>query len=284
LPTNLGKTYVDDTVKQMSRGFTQEQLSKPEFVKEMVTQLSPQEAFNLRHAVKNTMDAWVEGKQMPEFRQYAILQDALNGYIGEVAPAVRAAQKLYAESAQRAKFTGVLPVNKYGTPSIGRLGFLGAAGGMSAWAHSPLAGIMSLATTSPVVNAGARALTTGGLNLAEGVAKQSGNIIRQMSQSAKSRIQQPPTEPSTYTQPRISPQSASAEPMGQMPKLSPVDLVIRNAYQALQDGDNQKASDFAYKVLQMQPGNKDAIRLLDRLSQKGNYGYKVETVVKREKR
>lgn len=184
MPTNLGKTYVEDTVKQMSRGFSEKELSRPEIVGELVKQLTPQEAFNLRHAVKNTMDSWTAGKQMPEFRQYTILKESLNNYLGEIAPAVRAAQTVFADAAQRAKLTSLLPLTKYGQPSIGRMGFAGAALGGAAVTH-PLSLITTALSTMPVLHAGARATATAGLNALEKSAPQAANMMRALLGASK---------------------------------------------------------------------------------------------------
>jgi len=189
LPSNLGKDYVESTLKTFREIGTPEQLAKPDFVKEVVTTLTPQEAHTMREAVNNVLTEWVAGKNGPEYRRYTILKEALDDYMGKVSPLIRKAQAAYADSAQRSKFLSLFPKTKYGEPSLGRLGFTGMiAGGAGLSGEGDLgdrAGRVAsvLALTSPISNTAVRV----GANLARRVAPRGLSEILRNSRDRKEK-------------------------------------------------------------------------------------------------
>lgn len=174
LPSGMNREYAQkfiDTLKDFTasgkeRGLTARELADPKIADKLVKELTPQEIFDLRQAVTNTLDEWVPGKRSTEYYQFSALKEALNKQIESLSPLLRKAQSVYADAAQRSKFLSLFPRTKYGEPALGRLGFTAMASGLagvSGWgdpAEMAKRAASVLVMTSPISNAAARTAGT----------------------------------------------------------------------------------------------------------------------------
>jgi hypothetical protein len=122
---------VRDGLKKVMDGLPEEatEAATEQWIKENVFRLSPQESLNNFRSAGKVLEAAVEGKDKEAVRTVSIFKDALRERLSTWSPEFGKASKDFARSALGDKFTNLVPLNKYGSPSIGRAGFTALATG-----------------------------------------------------------------------------------------------------------------------------------------------------------
>ncbi len=134
----------------------------------LVSVLTPTEQADMLKSLRMVMKTAVEGKDQQILRNRMLWKNALVDALESGAPGYAQNVKDYARAALREEFSSILPRNKYGTPSIGRVFFGGGPVGAAAGAAGgPLAGVLAGgASVSPLVHGAATAATGAALKSA----------------------------------------------------------------------------------------------------------------------
>lgn len=119
-------------------------------VRDGIADMTPQELYKVNKDVSKLMKFAPDAKDKEVMRLRAILSDATRERLGQLAGDYAKASSEYARSAVGDTFTNLLPLTKYGKPSIGRAGFTGmlASGARAALPWVPV-------VNSPIVHGAA---------------------------------------------------------------------------------------------------------------------------------
>ncbi len=156
-------------------------------IPQLVRKLSPTEQVEMLRSLRQVFKTAVEGKDNPTVRLRMLWKNALEDAVEEGAAGYGQTVDDYARAKLKEEFSSFLPLNKYGTPSIGRVAFGGgpvgaAVGGVA----GPVAGaIAGAGAVSPRVHG----LLTAGAAGALETAPLTGAIpMRQVIEMSKRQI------------------------------------------------------------------------------------------------
>lgn len=246
------------------------------WMKANAPRLSPQETLDAFRSTGKVLDAAVEGKDKEAARILSLYKDALRERLSTWSGEFAKASKEFARSSLGSKFSNLLPLNKYGTPSIGRAGFAALATGTmgGALASSPLAHALPVSLTGATLKAVEAASKSPGLAGA-GSGLFSSIISRAKEKTkAKARPEKKPIVPrktfSSLIAPGTTEAAAASAPPPAMPSVikTPDMQAYTVAVQAFLNQDMDTTKKAAQMALKINPRNLEARRLLERVALK----------------
>lgn len=166
-PTASHGAIVDSMFAKIADAVPKSELTEKN-IPGLVNILTPTEKADMLKSLRMVMKTAVEGKDPVILRNRMLWKTALVDALEREAPGYAQNVKDYARAALREEFSSILPRNKYGTPSIGRVLFGGGPIGAAAGAAGgPVAGLVAGgAVVSPMVHGVATAATGAGLKAA----------------------------------------------------------------------------------------------------------------------